>query len=177
MRITTLPSCAALFLAALLPSVANAQETPATVEVAPAPAPRTVTTQETTSQATGPSWAMVGSGLTIFGLSYLPVVVVGAESGLDADRALFVPLAGPWIDLVERPGCAPGTSCNVETTNKVLLVVDGLLQGVGALTVLGGLLDSGAQDEDRHEDRGPRADAPLLARAAEQEWIRNGRAR
>ncbi len=128
-----------LFVAAILPSVANAQEVPGTVQVAPAPAP-VVTTRETTSQATGPSWAMVGSGLAIFGLSYAPVTIVGAASGLNADRALFVPLAGPWIDLTQRPGCAPGTSCNAENTDKVLLVVDGIFQGIGALTVVGGLL-------------------------------------
>lgn len=151
------PILAGLFVAALLPSVANAQEAPATVQVAPAPQQATVTTQETTSQATGPSWAMVGSGLTIFGLSYLPVVVVGAESGLNADRTLFVPLAGPWIDLVQRPGCAPGTSCNAETTDKVLLVVDGIVQGVGALTVIGGLLSPAHKTKivTRTADMGP----------------------
>jgi hypothetical protein len=83
---------------------------------------------------------MVGSGLAIFGLSYTPVTVVGASSGLNADRSLFVPLAGPWIDLTQRPGCAPGTSCNGENTDKVLLVVDGIFQGIGALTIVGGFL-------------------------------------
>jgi hypothetical protein len=132
------PTLLGLFVAALLPSVANAQEAPATVQVAPAPA--TVTTQETTSQATGPSLAMVGSGVAIFGLSYLPAVVVGAVSGLSADRALFVPLAGPWVDLTQRPGCPAGASCNAETTNKVLLVADGIFQAIGALTIIGGFL-------------------------------------
>jgi hypothetical protein len=134
-----LPIVLGLFIAAALPHVANAQEAPAAVQVAPELAP-TVTTQETTSQATGPSWAMVGSGLAIFGLSYVPATLVGAESGLNADRALFVPLAGPWIDLTQRPGCAPGTSCNTENTDKVLLVVDGIFEGIGALTIVGGLL-------------------------------------
>jgi hypothetical protein len=134
-----LPMLLGLFVAGLLPGVANAQEAPATVQVAPAPA-QVVTTQETTSQATGPSWAMVGSGVAIFGLSYVPAVVVGGASGLNADRALFVPLAGPWIDLTQRPGCPVGTSCNAETTDKVLLVVDGIFQGIGALTIVGGFL-------------------------------------
>jgi hypothetical protein len=132
------PTLLGLFVAALLPSVANAQEAPATVQVAPAPT--TVTTQETTSQATGPSLAMVGSGVAIFGLSYVPAVVVGAASGLNADRALFVPLAGPWIDLTQRPGCPAGASCNAETTDKVLLVADGIFQAIGALTIVGGFL-------------------------------------
>lgn len=125
------------FVAALIPTVANAQEAPATVQVAPIPV---VTTQETTSQASGPSLAMVGSGVAIFGLSYVPAVVVGASSGLNADRTLFVPLAGPWIDLTQRPGCAPGTSCNTENTDKVLLVADGIFQAIGALTIVEGFL-------------------------------------
>jgi hypothetical protein len=78
-----------LFLAAatvvVLPRAAGAQEAP----------PPAVTTQETTTQATGPSMAMVGSGVIIFGLSYVPAVVAGSVSGLSADRALFVPIAGP----------------------------------------------------------------------------------
>jgi hypothetical protein len=120
-----------VMVAALAPSVANAQETSAAASV---------TTQETTSQATGPSLAMVGSGVAIFGLSYVPAVVVGATSGLGADRTLFVPLAGPWIDLTQRPGCTPATSCNAENTDKVLLVVDGVFQAIGALTIVGGFL-------------------------------------
>src|ERR1700722_10885475 len=82
-----------------VPGVAGAQEAP--------PPPATVTTQETTSQATGPSMAMVESGVVMFGLSYVPAVVVGATSGLSADKSLLVPIAVPWIDLTQRPGCAP----------------------------------------------------------------------
>jgi hypothetical protein len=105
------------------------------------PAPSPVVTEKTTSQATGPSMAMVGSGLVIFGLSYIPAVVVGSSSSLDADRTLLVPVAGPWIDLAQRPGCGNGdSSCNNENTNKVLLVTDGVFQAIGVLTTIGGFL-------------------------------------
>jgi hypothetical protein len=127
-------TAAALVGITLLPGLARAQD-----PAAPPPA-TTVTTQETTSQATGPSLAMVGSGVVIFGLSYLPAVVVGASSGLNADRTLFVPLVGPWIDLTQRPGCSPASTCNAENTAKVALVVDGIFQGIGVLTILGGFL-------------------------------------
>ncbi len=132
---------ASIALAALVPAVASAQDTTTVVTPAPvAAAPGPAVTQETTSQATGPSWAMVGSGAVIFGLSYIPAVIVGGASNLDADRALFVPLAGPWIDLAQRPGCPSTGSCNGETTNKVLLVTDGVFQAVGAITLVGGFL-------------------------------------
>ena len=122
---------------ALVPQGAFAQEPP------PPPPAASVTTQETTSEATGPSFAMIASGIVVFGLAYVPSVVAATSSGLPADRTLFVPLAGPWIDLTQRPGCAPATQCNGENTSKVLLVTDGIVQGVGALTVLGGLLTTG----------------------------------
>ncbi|HEY3822375.1 MAG TPA: hypothetical protein VGL81_34655 [Polyangiaceae bacterium] len=127
--------------AAGFPRVARAQEA--------------VTTQETTSQATGPSMAMVGTGIVIFGLSYIPAIVVGTESGTSADRTLFVPLAGPWIDLTQRPGCAPATSCNSENAAKVGLVVDGVFQAIGALTVIGGFLTTS------HETRTVQSSAAL----------------
>jgi hypothetical protein len=83
---------------------------------------------------------MVGSGIGTFALSYLPAVVVGATSGLDADRTLFVPLAGPWMDLTQRPRCGPIVSCNTEDTAKVLLITDGVFQAIGAISIVGGFL-------------------------------------
>ncbi|HLK37912.1 MAG TPA: hypothetical protein VKU41_14220 [Polyangiaceae bacterium] len=130
LRTVTLPILAAMAVTTLC---ATAQG-----QLAPPVAP--VVTEKTTSEATGPSMAMVGSGVVIFGVSYLPVVVVGATSGLEADHTLFVPIAGPWIDFAQRPGCSPAAQCNGENTDRVLLAVDGVLQGVGALTIVGGLL-------------------------------------
>ena len=120
--------------------VASAIGTLGATARAQTPEPPAVVTEKTTSEATGPSMPMVASGIVIFGVSYLPVVVVGATSGLDADHTLFVPIAGPWIDFAQRPGCSPASQCNGENTDRVLLAVDGVLQGVGALTVIGGLL-------------------------------------
>jgi hypothetical protein len=125
-----------LTFATLLPAVA--------IALSPAAASaqqRSVVTEETTSQASGPSMAMVGSGIVIFGLAYVPAVVVGSSSGLDADRTLLVPVAGPWIDLTQRPtSCSGGSACNQENTNKVLLVTDGVFQAIGVLTTVGGFL-------------------------------------
>jgi hypothetical protein len=110
-----------------------AQSTEATVSTTP-------TAVDTTTYSTGPSMEMVGSGIGTFALSYLPAVVVGATSDLDADRTLFVPLAGPWLDLTQRPKCGPIVSCNTEDTDKVLLVTDGVFQAIGAISIVGGFL-------------------------------------
>jgi len=128
------PAAIGLAGAALFPGAANAEE------MSQSRSPYTV--EKTSSQATGPSWMMVGSGIGIFALSYVPVVVVGATSGLPADQNLYVPIVGPWIDFAERPGCPTGTLCNVENTDRVLLVTDGILQGVGVVTVIGGFLST-----------------------------------
>lgn len=111
---------------------ACAQSTEATVS--------TATAVDTTTYSTGPSMEMVGSGIGTFALSYLPAVVIGATSGLDADRTLFVPLAGPWMDLTQRPRCGPIVSCNTEDTDKVLLITDGVFQAIGAISIVGGFL-------------------------------------
>jgi hypothetical protein len=88
---------------------------------------------------TGPSRSLIGTGLVTFGLAYIPAVIVGAKSNQEADRHLFVPVAGPWLNLANRPRCGPESlPCDTETTNKVLLGVDGIFQGIGVLTTLAG---------------------------------------
>jgi hypothetical protein len=67
--------------------------------------------------------------------------VVAGESDYNPDRALFIPIAGPWVDLSQRGGCPISFStCNNETLNKVLLVGDGVIQGIGALTIIAAFL-------------------------------------
>jgi hypothetical protein len=101
-------------------------------------APRTT---ERLVSYTGPNMPLVTTGLTTFGLSYAPALVIGAMSSQSADRNLYIPVAGPWLDLANRPPCGGrGPSCAGETTNKVLLGVDGVFQGVGAAMTVVGLL-------------------------------------
>lgn len=95
---------------------------------------------EDRTEVTGPNRAMLHSGIWTLGLSYVPAVVVAAESGRHGDKNLYVPVAGPWMDLAARNPCPANVSCSNETTNKVLLVVDGVFQGVGALDIVGAFL-------------------------------------
>ncbi len=121
-----------------------------TVVEAPAPAAPSATVVATPGAApaaerdgyTGPNRWMIESGLATFGLSYIPALVVaGTRAIVSADHHLFVPLAGPWLDLGDRPGCGAGhIGCDTETTYKVLLVVDGLFQSIGAITAVTGFL-------------------------------------
>jgi hypothetical protein len=145
-----------LGLALLLPAVASAQ----TVEVQPAPAPAPVVVQQTpppapatvvvppaqqtvTETDTGPNPLLL-SGLVGFGASYGAAVIVAASSDHQGDNRLYVPVLGPWLDIGDRGSCPVSNSkCDNETTNKVLLVADGVIQGASALAIVGGILSPG----------------------------------
>jgi hypothetical protein len=87
-----------------------------------------------------PNAGLILSGSLMLGITYTSSLIVGASSERDSDKHLYVPLAGPWIDLADRGGCddAGGTGCDNETRNKVLLVADGIFQGIGAAQIVGG---------------------------------------
>jgi hypothetical protein len=104
----------------------------ATAVVAPASAQRRVDTVE----YVGPDRSLLRTGVWTLGLSYVPALVVAIESPLPADRYLYAPVAGPWLDLAHRE-CS---TCRHETLNKVLLVTDGIIQGIGSLEIIGSLL-------------------------------------
>ena len=90
----------------------------------------------------GGSSSLVTSGLVTFGLAYGAAAVVAATSNHPGDNRLYVPLLGPWLDLGDRGKCSVGmASCDHETINKVLIVGDGVIQAVGALTLLRGLME------------------------------------
>jgi hypothetical protein len=119
--------------------------------------PATARVVEKPETYTGPNRALISTGLVTFGLAYVPAVIVAGTSTQPADNHLFIPVAGPWMDLADRPACgaAPIESvaannaipCDMETTNKVLLGVDGVFQGIGALTTLVGLLSPEHEEE------------------------------
>ncbi len=92
-----------------------------------------------TVTTTGPNRAMLRTGIFAFGVSYIPSVIVAAESYHSGDKSLYIPVAGPWMDLADRGTCGNlgQPSCDTETAYKVLLVVDGIFQGIGALDIMG----------------------------------------
>jgi hypothetical protein len=114
-----------------------------TVVATPAPA---APAGESRDAYTGPNRRLIGTGLVTFGLSYIPSIIVAGTSDTSADHHLYVPIVGPWLDLGDRPGCGPHIGCDTETTYKVLLVFDGIFQGIGALTTVYGFLSP-----ERHE--------------------------
>jgi hypothetical protein len=91
------------------------------------------------SSGTLPNRSLLRSGVFTLGASYVPALVVAIESDRPSDDHLYVPIVGPWLDLANRGDDCDG-GCGKETTNKVLLVTDGVFQGIGALQILGSLI-------------------------------------
>jgi hypothetical protein len=95
------------------------------------------------------------TGTVVFGASYLAGVIAAADSDKSADHHLYVPLVGPWLDLGERPSCpASNTGCDHETTDKVLIAVDGVFQAAGFISMVDGILDPERHAIVRTADKG-----------------------
>ena len=109
-------------------------------EEAPAADPATAAHAEQKAE-TGPNADLIGAGLVTFGLAYLPATIVASSSDVPADQHMYVPVAGPWLDMSNRPhACGAAAACDTETGYKVLLAADGIIQGLGALMTLAGIL-------------------------------------
>jgi hypothetical protein len=88
-----------------------------------------------------PNGPLLEKGIFAFFASYVPSVIVAVVNDNSYDKRLYVPVVGPWLDLADRPGCG-GTGqspCGTEAAYKVLLVVVGALQGLGAAATVVGL--------------------------------------
>ena len=82
-----------------------------------------------------PSSALLASGTIALSLGYGVASVLAVSSTYDKDRLLFIPIAGPWIDLGLRP---QGTT--EENWARFGLVVDGVAQLAGLVLVVTGLV-------------------------------------
>jgi hypothetical protein len=76
----------------------------------------------------------IAGAVGFFG-GYMNGVMIGAMSDRDADRWLFIPLVGPWIDLFDR-GCAHEPCAAIEPGRKALLVFNGVSQALGLGTMV-----------------------------------------
>lgn len=113
---------------------------------------------DTVTEKGGPSRAMLFSGVATFGISYGAAAIIGSASSLDADHRMVVPIAGPWMALSGRGGCGAGTprTCDAATADKVLIITDGVFQGLGALLVIESFLNPETITTHRAEAIPPR---------------------
>ena len=87
-----------------------------------------------------PNTDLIASGALTLGIPYVASVVAAAQSSRQGDPYLYVPIAGPWLDFAIRDSCPQGSSCGNENAYKVLLVINGVLQGIGAAEILAGFI-------------------------------------
>ncbi len=130
-------------------SVAHAHDTPSAARGGHDPCPTTTGTT-TTTQATldpiterelarpetpttwkaKPNRALLITGATMFASSYATTGVVGLVSPLDADEHLFIPVVGPWMNLVDRP-CGLGACGGKDDIANALILGGGITQAAG----------------------------------------------
>jgi hypothetical protein len=123
-----------------------AQQQPPVVVVNPQPdAPRTtvVTPAPSESYEVADAWnaPVFATGALVFAGSYgAAAIVAGSSDHPGADR-LYVPVIGPWLALNDWGDCPiEQPRCDQNTTDKVLLVADGVFQAGGLITMVTGLL-------------------------------------
>ena len=87
---------------------------------------------ETSSPVNRP---LLTTSLLVLGGTYGASAIAGYASSRPEDQKnLYYPVAGPWMDLAKRD--CNSRPCNNESLNKVLLVADGIGQGLAALGVV-----------------------------------------
>jgi len=154
--------------AVLVPTIASADDpydpnAPATtttttvVTPAPQPAPQppvvivnpperprtTVVTQTPETYEVYDAWnaPLFATGALVFAGSYGAAAIVAATSDHPGADRLYVPVAGPWLALNDWGDCPISEPrCDENTTDKVLLVADGVFQAAGVVGMVAGVL-------------------------------------
>jgi hypothetical protein len=120
---------------------------------------RPILGEQTTYQA--PNGPLLLGGVALFLGSYAPAVIAAAVVNTSFDNNLYIPLVGPWLDIANRPSCGGRLEprCTSEGGRKAILAVDGVLQGVGAVATVMGLVLAGKHTEivTARADRTPKA--------------------
>ncbi|HEY8078799.1 MAG TPA: hypothetical protein VIF62_31925 [Labilithrix sp.] len=83
-----------------------------------------------------PNRPLLFTGAALVAFPYLAGVGVAFKNNPHADEQLFVPIAGPWMDLEARP-CMMGPSCTArENVASTLVVASGVVQATGLVLAL-----------------------------------------
>jgi hypothetical protein len=84
---------------------------------------------------------LIASGLVIFGIPYAASLASFGASKHAGDDNLWIPVAGPWLDLADRGGLPQARDRREdEITNRALLVADGVFQALGAVAIVGAFI-------------------------------------
>ena len=109
----------------------------------PEPARTTIVQTQPESYEVVDAWnaPVFATGALVFAGSYGASAIVAATSDHPGADRLYVPIAGPWLALNDWGDCPiDQPRCDTNTTNKVLLVADGVFQAAGVVTMVTGIL-------------------------------------
>jgi hypothetical protein len=76
-----------------------------------------------------PHRPLMSTGAGLFVGTYATSAIVAAVNDNDADRNLYIPVVGPWLDLADRQ--CDNRTCDNEGWSKAALIASGVLQGAG----------------------------------------------
>ena len=125
------------------PAPQPAQPPVVVVNPEPAPARTTIVQQVPESYEVQDSMnaPVFVTGALVFAASYGGAALVAATSDHPGADRLYVPVVGPWLALNDWGDCPiSDPRCDENTTDKVLLVADGVFQAAGVLTMVTGIL-------------------------------------
>jgi hypothetical protein len=112
---------------------------PVDPQVVVVPTPQQAAAQGETTTVTNTS--VITTGVLTFGVAYGIAAIAAAQSDDSADKRLYVPLLGPWLAMSDRGDCpVEEAKCDSQTTDKILLAVDGVFQAAGVVTAVYGVL-------------------------------------
>jgi hypothetical protein len=86
-----------------------------------------------------PNVPLLTTGGLTFLAAYVPSFVVAATSDHDDDKWLYLPIAGPFVDLATR-GCSNNIqtgTCGTTAWERGALIASGSVQAVGAAMIVG----------------------------------------
>ena len=86
------------------------------------------------------AWSALAFGGALLGGAWLPSIVVGAASDVDANHWLYLPIVGPWIAYAARDTCVAAVDprpCLSDAGSRIGLIADGILQSTGAVLLVG----------------------------------------
>ena len=90
--------------------------------------------EATTERSTLPNTPLLVTGLVVLGGTYGASALAAKLSDRESDDKLYYPVVGPWMALSDRD--CDAEPCNRKTMDGVLLVGSGVLQGLGAVSVV-----------------------------------------
>ena len=140
---TTTPSTSSTTVVTPPPQPPQQQPPVVVVNPQPQPARTTVVQQPRESYEVYDAWnaPVFATGALVFAGAYGASAIVASTSDRPAADRLYVPVVGPWLALNDWGDCPIAEPrCDETTTDKVLLVADGVFQAAGIITMVTGLL-------------------------------------